>query len=398
MPWSDQRLIELRRWLHQHPELSCHEHQTARFLAARLEELGLAPRVGLDGAETGVVVDLVGAHPGPTYAWRADTDALPIAEETGASYASCNAGVMHACGHDVHTTIGLGLAAALVERRGELRGAVRFIFQPAEEGAPGLGVVGAEAMARAGVLEGVEGVLGLHCMPDMAAGEVGALSRAVWAGSDAWRLTIHGKQSHGAYPHDGVDPIYVAGHVLIGLQSIPGRVVDAREACVVSAGSVHAGEAFNVIPGEARLVGLVRCFDEGVREQALEALRRMVEGICASFGARAELALSRGAFPVVNDAALVARASEALRSSEALRALGGRVVEGRPQLGAEDFASFSRRCPSAYFLLGVRDEARGIVHPIHSPRFDVDERCIPLAVGAFSEALVSLVNGGRGVL
>lgn len=384
--WGRDRLIEARRYLHQHPELSCHEHQTAAWIADRLRELGLEPQVGQHGAATGVVATLQGAHEGPTLGWRADIDALPIEEATGAGYASCHSGVMHACGHDVHTTVGLGVASWLVARREQLHGQLRFIFQPAEEGAPGEGVVGAEAMALGGVLEGLEGVFALHCMPDMPVGTIGYAPGAVWAGSDAWRLTIHGQQTHGAYPQNGVDPIYVAGQLIVALQSLPGRVIDSRESCVISVGSVRAGDAFNVIPGQAHLVGLLRTLDEGVRVRALEALERLVEHTCLAHGARAELSLSRGAHPVINDAALVDKAVQALRAGLP----EGTLVRAQPQMGAEDFASFSRRCPGAYFFLGVGNQERGIVHPIHSPLFDVDEECLPLAVEGFAQGLLRL--------
>jgi amidohydrolase len=388
-PWGRDRLIEARRYLHRHPELSCQEQQTAAWIAQQLRALGLTPEVGQHGAPTGVVATIKGAHPGPTLAWRADIDALPIEEATGADYASCNAGVMHACGHDVHTTVGLGVASWLLAHRDQLHGEIRLIFQPAEEGAPGEGVVGAEAMARGGVLEGVEGVFAVHCMPDMPVGTIGYAPGPVWAGSDAWRLTIHGQQTHGAYPQNGVDPIYVAGQIIVGLQSLPGRVIDSRQCCVVSVGSVRAGDAFNVIPGQAHLVGLVRTLDEGVRARALEALERLVHNTCQAHGARAELSLSRGAHPVINDAALVEEAVAALRAVTP----EGTLVRAQPQMGAEDFASFSRRCPGAYFFLGVGNPERGIVHPIHSPLFDVDEGCLPLAVESFARGLLRLGAG-----
>ncbi len=385
-PWTPERLIEARRTLHQNPELSCHEHKTAAWIAQQLSSMGLSPVVGGYGAATSVVVDLKGkGGAGPMLAWRADIDALPILEATEAPYASQNAGVMHACGHDVHTTVGLGVAAHLLSLQDELCGTIRMIFQPAEEGAPGSGVVGAEAMALGGVLEGVDAVFALHCMPDMPVGQIGYRRGAVWAGSDAWRLTIKGRQTHGAYPQNGVDPIYIAGQVIVALQSLPGRVVDSREACVVSVGSVHGGDAFNVVPEEGHLVGLVRTLKEDVRTRALEALERLVHGICEAHGATASLSLSRGAHPVINDVALVDRSLEVLRTLAPER-----LVEAKAQMGAEDFASFSRRAPGAYFFLGVGNEARGIVHPIHSPLFDVDEACMPVAVDVFARSLCAL--------
>lgn len=385
--WTREKLVETRRYLHQHPELSCEEHKTAAYIAEQLKGMGLEPEVGAHGAETGVVATIQGqAGDGPTLAWRADIDALPILEETGAAYKSCQPGVMHACGHDVHTTIGLGIAAKLQASASQLHGKVKMVFQPAEEGAPSDGgVVGAEAMARGGVLKNpdVDAIFAAHCMPDIPVGQIGYLRGPVWAGSDAWRLTVQGKQTHGAYPQNGVDPIYVASQIVVALQGLPGRVVDSRESCVVSVGSIHAGEAFNVIPEEVHLVGLVRTLDENVRTRTLAALKRLVHGICEANGATAKLTTSQGAVVVANDPAWVDESVMHLR--EIVGAEGLQVA--KPQMGAEDFASFSTRVSGVYFLLGTGNASRGIVHPIHSPFFDVDEDCLPLAVDAFSEML-----------
>lgn len=391
--WPDARLVEVRRYLHSHPELSGQEHDTARYLAERLAELGLSPRVGLDGAETGVVATVEGlAGDGPTLLWRADTDALPIVELNDVPYRSCTPGVMHACGHDVHTTVGLGLVSALVARREELCGTLRFVFQPAEEGTPGDGIVGAEAMARGGVLSGVDAAFALHCMPSLPVGTLGYNREAMWAGSDVWTLTLEGTSTHGAYPQDGVDPIFVAAQIVIGLQGIVGRVIDSREACVVSVGRIEAGTAFNIIPGSVRMVGLLRTLDEGVRERAIGAITRLVEGTAAAWGARADLAFARGAHITVMDGPTVDRVVAALRRTMP----ADRLVPVKAQMGAEDFASFSRRVPAAFLLLGVGNAERGIVHPIHSPHFDVDERCLAFAVDQMAEAILEVARTWSG--
>jgi len=388
--WSDERLSEVRRHLHSHPELSGQEHATAAFIAARLTELGLSPRVGLDGADTGVVAMVEGeAGDGPTLLWRADIDALPIVELNEAPYRSCAPGVMHACGHDVHTTIGLGLASALVARRAGLRGRVKLVFQPAEEGTPGEGVVGAEAMALGGVLEGVDAAFAVHCAPAMPVGTIGYNREAMWAGSDVWTATLEGTSTHGAYPQDGVDPIFVAAQVVLGLQGIVGRVIDTRAACVISVGQIEAGTAFNIIPGAVRMVGLLRTLDEGTRERAMAAIERLVNGTCAAWGARAELRFARGAHVTVMDGATVDRVVDALRKTVG----GDHLVPVKAQMGAEDFASFSRRVPSAYLQLGVGNVEHGIVHPIHSPRFDADERCLAFAVEHLASALLDVAAG-----
>ncbi len=391
MGWSKDELIEVRRHLHRNPELSTQEHKTAAFIADRLRDLGLEPQVGSHGAPTGVVAVLEGqGGDGPTLAWRADIDALPIVEDTGVEYTSCQPGVMHACGHDVHTTVGLGLAAKLIQNRDQLPGRVKFIFQPAEEGAPAGEIVGAEAMARGGVLDGpdVDAIFALHCMPSQPVGTIGYSRGPVWAGSDAWRLTVKGRQTHGAYPQDGVDPIYVAGQIIVALQGVPGRVVDSRESCVVSVGKIQAGEAFNVIPEEVHMVGLLRTLDEGVRRKALDALDRLFHGICQAHGAEAKVSFSQGAMVVANAPALVDKAVASLT-----RHVGAEAIDvAPPQMGAEDFASFSRRKPAAYFMLGVGNEGKGIVHPIHSPHFNVDEACLPFAVDAFGHMMVDLAR------
>jgi len=280
----------------------------------------------------------------------------------------------------------------LIEARHRLHGRVKLIFQPEEEGVPGSGVVGAEAMVRGGVLENprVDAIFAAHCMPSLPVETIGYRHTAMWAGSDAWTLTTRGRQSHGAYPQDGIDPIWIAGQILVALQGIPARVVDSRRCCVLSVGRIEAGEAFNVIPETAKMVGLLRTLRDDVRSRALSAMKRCIDGICAAWGATAELSVSRGAEVTANEPALVDKALGALTLGVGRECL----QEVDPQMGAEDFASFSRRRPAAYFLLGVGNPAEGIVHPIHSPRFDVDERCLPFAVEAFSEMLIELSRDG----
>jgi len=381
-------LLELRRDLHAHPELGYEETRTAARVAERLRTAGLDVTTGI--ARTGVVGVLDGeAGPGPTRAWRADMDALPIVEETGAEYASTCDGVMHACGHDVHTTVGVGAAELLARHRGTLDGRVVFVFQPNEEGAPGAGPSGADAMVSAGVLDdfGIESMLAIHCMPSLEVGRIGYTPGGVWAASDRFEITLRGTQTHGAYPHLGVDPIVTAGQLIGALQTIPSRVVDTQEACIVSVCQIHGGNQFNVIPGEVELEGIVRTLDEDVRARALDAVRRVAEGTAAANGCRVEVGLHRGAELTANDPVVLSRVVELLSAG-----LGAdRVVQIPAQMGAEDFASFSRAVPSAYMLLGVRSTERGVGHePLHSPRFDVDERCIATGVEAAATALAGL--------
>lgn len=378
-------LIRIRRHLHAHPELSLQEHETAAFIERELDALGLAhERV----AETGVVAIVEGSHAGPTLAWRADIDALPIVEANEVDYRSTNAGVMHACGHDVHTTVGLGLARRLAERRDELRGRVKFVFQPAEEASPVDEPIGAERMVADGVLQNprVDAMFALHCMPTLEVGRVAYTGGSVWARSELVEITIRGRKTHAAYPHDGIDAVVAASQVVLALQTITSRRVDAREACVLSIGSFHAGNTYNVIADEARLTGILRTLSDATAELAMNEVRRIVTGVAQALGASGDVRFTPGARLTANDDELERRTVEVLKGH-----IGAEnVVAHPPQMGAEDFASFSSRVPGCYLFLGVRNEARGIVHMIHTPQFDVDEACIPFAVNAFSDTLIDV--------
>lgn len=391
---SGQRLISIRRDLHRHPELSHGEARTARVVAETLRELGYEPREGIAGH--GVVADLVGAAgDGPTLLYRADMDALPITEANACDYASAVPGVMHACGHDVHTTIGLGVAGVMMARRDELRGKVRFVFQPAEEAAPPPGqAIGAEKMVEEGVLRepNVDAAFALHVMPLLDVGRIGFTGGPVWAGSELFDIVIHGKMAHGAYPHGGTDPVTCAAIMINALQTIVSRNVDAREACVLSVCRVQAGTAYNIVPDRAHLQGLIRTLNDDVRALVLRRLPEVVAGVAASCGCTAEVQVVRGTFLTANDAALERFAVETIRRSGAVE-----VVPFKPQMGAEDFAAFSRRVPGCYLFLGVRNEERGITHMIHTPRFDVDERCIELGVDAMSDVLIAASRDWRPV-
>ncbi len=381
----DSDLIALRRTLHQYPELSNHEAETAARVIEALRPLGLPIRDGIAGH--GLLVDIEGAHPGPTLAYRADMDALPIQEEGPADYCSRNPGVMHACGHDVHTTIAVGVAHALAARRAELHGRVRIIFQPAEEAAAPPGqVIGAEAMARAGAVDGIDGIFALHCMPGLEVGRIGYCEQAVWAASDLFWIRLFGATAHGAYPHQGIDAVQMAAATVSGLLAIPNRVADALSPCVVTVGRIQAGTAHNIIAGRAELDGIVRTVEESTRARVLEALHRIVEHTAAAFGGHHEIDTTLSAPAVRNDPRLQSRAVSWLAQH-----MGTEVVQPhRPQMGAEDFASFSNRVPGCYLLLGVRNETRGIIHDIHTPKFDVDEACIPLAVTHMSGLIAHL--------
>lgn len=384
-----ERLVERRRHLHAHPELSNQEEQTARFIEAELAKIGIDDVRRL--ADTGVVALIEGAHDGPTLAWRADIDALPIQEINDVSYRSQNDGVMHACGHDVHTTVGLGLAEQIWARRDELCGRVKFIFQPAEEASPEDEPVGAEKMARAGVLDdpAVDAVFAAHCMPTLEVGKIGYTGGGVWAGSTLVEIDVRGKKAHGAYPHEGVDAVLVASHLVCALQSVVSRRVDARDACVLTIGSITGGNSYNILAEDAHLTGTLRALDEDIGRLAKEEIGRLSRNICEGFGASCEVKFTAGARPVVNDSRLEQRAVAALTE----RFGADEIVAHQPQLGAEDFAAFSRRVPGCYFFLGIRNESEGIVNPLHTANFDVDERCLAFGVERFAAMLVDVARG-----
>jgi amidohydrolase len=377
-------LVEIRRDLHQYPELSNREFRTAGRVTEYLKRLGLKVQTGV--AHTGVVALLEGNLPGPTVAVRADMDALPIRELNAVTYRSQNEGVKHACGHDVHTTIGLGVAETLYAVRDQIKGRVKFIFQPAEEGAPPGEKGGAYLMLEEGVLEDptVEAIFALHVMPTIEVGQLGYQTGPVWASNDTLEIVIHGRKTHGAYPHTGVDAIVVSAHVLVALQTLVSRSIDVRDPLLISFGVIGGGNQFNVIADEVRLVGMMRCLSTEVRAQGRSRIEDVLRGITSSFGASYTLRVTPGAPVTINHPELLQK------SVGLLEAVVGKenVVLQKPQMGAEDFACFAERVPGFYFLLGVRNQRRGITQMLHTPGFDVDESCLWIGVQAMSQLVV----------
>jgi amidohydrolase len=378
------KLVEIRRDLHQHPELSNREFRTATIVAEHLKGLGLSVQTGV--AHTGVVGLLEGNCPGPTIAVRADMDALPIQEMNAVPYRSKHDGVKHACGHDVHTTVGLGVAEVLGQIRATLSGSVKFIFQPAEEGAPAGETGGAYLMLDEGVLNNprVESILGLHVMPTLDAGKLGYHAGPVWASNDAIELVIHGRKTHGAYPHTGVDAILVASHVLQALQTLVNRSVDVRDPLLISFGLIQGGNQFNIIADEVRLLGMMRCLNPEIRQSAQARIEDLVRGITGSFGASHSLKITPGAPVTMNHPEMVQRAVPVLEAAVGKE----NVLLQKPQMGAEDFACYAERVPGFYFMLGVRNESLGITEMLHTPRFDVDETCLSVGVLAMSSLVL----------
>lgn len=375
------QVISWRRHLHMHPELSFHEQATAQFV---YDTLATMPALELSRpTPTSVVARLRGALPGRTIAVRADMDALPITEENDVPYQSRVTGVMHACGHDGHTSILLGLAQILSEHQDEIRGEVRFIFQHAEELSPG----GAEEMVNAGVMDGVEQIIGLHLWASMPVGLIGIVAGPAMAAPDNFQLTITGKGGHAAIPHDTIDPIAIGAQLITALQQIVSRSVDPLDNAVLSVTQFVAGTTFNVIPESAYMCGTVRTFDAGLRAKMPQMMERVINGITSAFGATYKFSFERGYRPVVNDPALSARLSALVErefGSETLHPL-------RPIMGGEDFSAFQEKAPGVFAFVGAGNEAEGIVYPHHHPRFQIDERSLDLGLRYMIAATLDLL-------
>ncbi len=379
-----EQLIAWRRDLHRHPELAFAERRTAGVVAGQLQRLGYEVRTGV--GRTGVVGVLEGDEAGPTVLLRFDMDALPITEANAVEYASQEPGKMHACGHDGHTAIGLGVATVLAQERARLRGAVKLVFQPAEESQGGARAVIADG-ALADPTPAI--ALGLHLWNVLPVGQAIVRAGPLMAAATHFRLTVQGRGGHGALPHQTVDALLVAAHLVVALQTIVSRNVDPIQTAVLSVGTLHSGEAFNIIAERAELTGTLRAFDDRVMELMVERLRQVVSGVTATFGATYELELERASPAVVNAPEVAALVERAAR-----RVLGeGAVGPGQPVMGSEDMAEFLTRVPGCYCLLGSQNPARGLVHPHHSPRFDFDEEALPLGVAILVEATMEYLGG-----
>jgi carboxypeptidase Ss1 len=374
----DEGLVELRRRLHRHPELSYAESKTAKVVATELRKLGIEVQEGIGG--TGVVGLLETTRPGKVVALRADMDALPIEETSKVSFRSENKGVMHACGHDAHVAMLVGAAKVLVKNKGDLCGSVKFFFQPAEED---LSKGGAKPMIEAGAMDDphVDYVFGLHIMAYLPAFTIGVKPREFMACADTFRVEVFGKGGHAAAPHETSDPVYIISRIVTELQWIAGRKVDPVKPFVISVGSVHAGTKANVIPSRATLEGTIRTLDDGTRKLAIRSLKKLVESVCRSQGASYELNFADDPYPVTyNDPAVVRRASRVL---SAIR--GARVRTIDSNLGAEDFSRFLQRAPGMFYHLGTRNPKKGCVYPNHSSDFMIDEDVMRLGSISLAE-------------
>lgn len=398
------KVLQWRRDFHQHPELGNRETRTAKAVADQLKKLGLEVRTGV--AHTGVIATLKGGKPGPRLAIRADMDALPVTEEVDlpfaskvrSTYAGQEVGVMHACGHDAHTAILLGVATALAGMRQELPGEVMFIFQPAEEGSPPGEEGGAKLMLKEGVFDKAkpDAVLGLHVFYTLHAGQVGVREGPLLAGSDRFKIRVLGAQTHGAQPWRGVDPIVTAAAIVSQAQTIVSRQLDiSKLPAVITFGMFQGGVRYNIIPDKVELEGTVRTFDKDMRDDLFKRLHRTAEGVAAAQGARVELeAPMPGAQnPVTrNDAALTKRLRPSLE-----KAVGkDNVVDVPPNMVAEDFSYFADAVPGLYFFVGVVPPGQDLASaaPNHSPKFFMDEKALDVGTRAMLQAAVDFLHGG----
>lgn len=397
------QVVAWRRDFHQHPELSNREQRTAAKVVAHLRKLGLNPRTGIAGH--GVTALIEGGRPGPRIALRADMDALPVTEQTGLPFASKvtttfngqTTGVMHACGHDAHTAILMGVAEALVAMRDTLPGSVLLVFQPAEEGVPPGETGGAPQMLAENVFGDIKpaAIFGLHVFSTLQAGQIGVRAGPLMAASDRFTLTVRGRQTHGSRPWGGVDPIVAAADVIGSAQAIVSRRTDlARLPAVVTFGTVHGGIRFNIIPDEVVLSGTIRTFDPAVREAIFKDLANVATHVAAAHGAAvdAQVPDAAGNPVTVNDAALTTR----MRTSLEAVAGAANVIEPPLQMGAEDYAYFAREIPSMYFFVGATTPG---IDPLkapsnHSPRFLLDESSLDLGLRAMLQVALDALHGG----
>ena len=393
------QVIAWRRDIHQHPELSNREVRTSALVAAHLKSLGLEVAVY---ANTGVVGRLVGGKPGPTVALRADMDALPVAEQTEvpfmshatATYRGETVGVMHACGHDTHTAMLMGVADILVKVRGGLKGNVLFLFQPAEEGAPEGEEGGAALMLKQGVFDKYhpQAVFGLHVVSALQVGQIGYRPGPMMAGADGYKILVHGRSTHGARPWEGVDPIVIAAQIVGAMQTVVSRQIDiTAHPAIVSVGAIKGGIRDNIIPATVEMIGTVRTFDLVQRDVILADLKRLVENTAIAGGATATFEVGRDGYPVlVNDPALTQRMLPTLK-----------VVAGDAHLvmlplitASEDFAFFAQKVPGMYINIGITplDKDPATAPPNHSPLFYVDETGLPMGVRVMAQLAVDYLR------
>lgn len=378
-------LIERRRDFHRHPELAFQEHRTAGIVADELNRLGLEVQTGI--GQTGVIGILEGESDGPTLLYRADMDALPILEENDTDYVSQAAGKMHACGHDGHTTIALGIARLMATHRESLNGRIKFVFQPAEEMGGG-----AKSMIADGALASPapDRTLGIHLWNDLEVGKVSVVTGPTMSGVGLFEVTVTGKGGHGAMPHQTADPIVCAAQIIVALQTIVSRNVDPLDLVVLTIGQVHGGSARNIIPQSVTFSGTYRLFREETRELIKTRIHDIATGVASGMGCRADVDLGLGMGAIVNDAEVTSHTRSVFsRLGDSIK-----VVE-QPWMASEDVGLFMQGHPSAYLLVGSANHERELDYPHHHPRFDFDEDVLPLSVGMMSAVIADYLGAGR---
>lgn len=367
-------ITAFRRYLHENPELSFQEFETSKFVRSKLEEWGVSFKDGF--VKTGIVGKIEGKNPEKkTIALRGDMDALPITEENEIDYKSTNEGVMHACGHDVHTSCLLGAAKILNEIKEELEGTYLLVFQPGEEKLPG----GASLMLKEGALDNPkpQKIFGQHVFPELEVGKVGFRSGSYMASCDEIFLTIKGKGGHGAMPHKTVDPVLITGHVLVAVQQLVSRMSNPEIPTVLSFGDVHAHGATNVIPNEVELQGTFRTFDESWRDEAHRKIEKLITGLVESMGGTSELTIDRGYPSLFNDEKTTDAAKKLAEEF-----LGKEnVVELPRRMTAEDFSYYSQQFPATFYRLGTANTEKGITSPVHTSTFNIDESALEIGMG-----------------
>jgi len=382
-------VVETRRDIHRHPELGYRETRTSALVADRLRALKFDEvRTGV--GKTGVVGILKGGKPGKVVAVRADMDALPIPELIDVPYKSTVEGVKHACGHDAHVAIALGVAEVLSRQRAQLRGTVLMLFQPAEEGDPDGGRTGALSMLDAGLFSNPkpDAIFGLHVLPTIDAGTIGLNIGPAMASADRFTMTVIGQKTHGAYPHTGIDPVPIAAQIVMAFQTIPSRQISAVHPTVVSVGEIKGGNRYNIIADKVELTGTVRTLSQDGPATVKAKMEAIAQGITSMYGARYTLDYVEGTSVTYNEPAL------ARQTRVVLAAVAGEsnVVEPLPQMGAEDFSYYQKQMPGVFFFLGVRNVAKKITAMIHTEYFDIDEDALPLGVRAMSTAVVDYLQ------
>lgn len=380
-------IIKIRRFIHMNPELGNREFETSRLVSSKLDTLGLEVRSGV--GKTGVVALLRGARPGTSIAVRADMDALPIQETTNVPFKSLNQGVMHACGHDVHTSIVLGTAMVLSSMKDKIKGSVSFIFQPAEEGAPQGEEGGADLMIREGVLDNppASAIFGFHVWPENV-GEVFFAPGFITGSSDVFQITVKGRSAHGARPQEGVDAIVIASEIVQALQTVVSRAVDPTDPAVVTIGTIQGGARSNIIAEKVTLEGTVRALSDANRKKIPPLMEAIIKGICEMHGGAYQFEYKPMLPSVYNNPELTATMAPTL-----VKLLGkDKVLEWKPQLIAEDFSFFAQKIPGFYFFLGVKSPGQPAAAPLHSPNFNPDERSIPLGIRVLCHLLLDALE------